>query len=102
MEIVVPRSTIFSEHPAVIIDRNVTEEERPAVEAFLKYLWSEEAQRAFVKYHFRSATDESLNDANPELARIEMPFTVEYFGGWGRAYPEIIEGVWRDQAQKKK
>jgi hypothetical protein len=30
-----------------------------------------------------------------------MPFTIEYFGGWGRAYPEIIEKVWRDQVQKK-
>ncbi|HVF54693.1 MAG TPA: sulfate ABC transporter substrate-binding protein [Pyrinomonadaceae bacterium] len=101
-EVVVPRSTIFSEHPAVIVDRNVTAEERPVVEAFLQYLWSEEAQRAFVKYHFRSVTDESLNTANAGFARIEMPFTVELFGGWARAYPEIIEGVWRDQVQKGK
>jgi len=101
IEIVVPRSTIFSEHPAVIIDRNVTAQERPVVEAFLQYLWSDEAQRAFIKYHFRSVTDESLNEQNPAFAQIELPFTVEFFGGWGRAYPEIIEGVWRDQVQKK-
>jgi sulfate transport system substrate-binding protein len=101
-EIVVPQSTIFSEHPAVLIDRNVTPQTRPVVEAFLQYLWSDEAQRAFVKYHFRSVTDESLNENNKEFARIELPFTIELFGGWGRAYPEIIEGVWRDQVQKKK
>lgn len=99
-EIEVPQSTIFSEHPAVIIDRNVTAYERPVVEAFLQYLWSDEAQRAFVKYHFRSVTDESLNDNNKEFVHIELPFTVELFGGWGRAYPEIIEGVWRDQVRK--
>lgn len=102
VEVVVPRSTIFSEHPAVIIGRNVTAEERAAVEAFAEYLWGAEAQAAFVKYHFRSVTDEALNDANADFARIEMPFTVELFGGWARAYPEIIEGVWRDKAQKKK
>jgi sulfate/thiosulfate-binding protein len=101
IEIIVPESTIFSEHPAAIIDRNVTAEERPAVEAFLKYLWSDEAQQAFVKYHFRSVTNESFNDANKEFARIEMPFTVELFGGWQKAYPEIIEKVFRDQVQKK-
>ena len=102
-ELIVPRSTIFSEHPAVIIDRNVTGQERPVVEAFIQYLWSDEAQRAFVRHHFRSITDESLNDANPLFARVEMPFTVgELYGGWARAYPEIIEGVWRDQVQKKK
>ena len=102
VEVVVPRSTIFSEHPAVIVDRNVTAEERAAVEAFADYLWGAEAQAAFVKYHFRSVTDDALNDANPGFARIELPFTVELFGGWARAYPEIIEGVWRDKAQKKK
>ncbi|HVF48565.1 MAG TPA: hypothetical protein VNA19_00680, partial [Pyrinomonadaceae bacterium] len=65
-------------------------------------LWSEEAQRAFVKYHFRSVTDESFNEANKEFAQIRMPFTVEYFKGWERAYPDIIEGVWRNQVQKTK
>lgn len=100
-EIVVPPSTIFSEHPAVVIDRNVTAEERNVVQAFLSFLWSEEAQRAFVKYHFRSATDDSFNAANQQFAQIEMPFTVEMFGGWTRAYPEIIEKVFNEQVQKK-
>jgi sulfate transport system substrate-binding protein len=101
IEIVVPKSTIFSEHPAVIIDRNVNDVKRPSVEAFLRYLWTDEAQKAFVKYHFRSVTNESLNEANPEFAKIEMPFTIELFGGWTRAYPEIIEKVFRDQVMKK-
>ena len=101
IEIVVPHATIFSEHPAVIIDRKVTPAKRPVVEAFLQYLWSEEAQSAFVKYHLRSVTDESLNDNHKEFAHIPQPFTVEYFGGWTRAYPEVIEHVFRDQVQKK-
>ncbi|HEX8188601.1 MAG TPA: sulfate ABC transporter substrate-binding protein [Pyrinomonadaceae bacterium] len=101
-EIVVPRSTILSEHPAVLIDRNVTEDERPLLDAFMKYLWGEEAQRAFVKYHFRAVTDEAFNDANREFARIELPFTVtDLFGGWERAYPEVIDGVWRKQVRQK-
>lgn len=101
IEIIVPRATIFSEHPALVIDRNITAEERPVIEAFQKYLWSDEAQQAFVKYHFRSVTNESFNSANSEFAKIEMPFTVELFGGWTRAYPEIIEQVFRDKVQKK-
>jgi sulfate transport system substrate-binding protein len=100
-DIVVPKSTIFSEHPAVVIDRNVPADRRDVVEAFLQYLWSDEAQQAFVKYHFRSVTNESFNTENKEFATIEMPFTVELFGGWARAYPEIIEGVFRDKVQKK-
>lgn len=101
IDIVVPESTIFSEHPAAIIDRNVTADERAVVNAFIQYLWSEDAQRAFVQYHFRSVTNEALNDANKEFAQIKLPFTVTDLGGWSRAYPEIIEKIWRDQAQRK-
>ena len=97
IEVVIPKSTIFSEHPVAPIDRNLTAAKRPIVDAFIKYLWSDEAQRAFVKYHFRSVTNEALNDANPLFAKIEMPFTVEMFGGWERAYPDIIEKVFIEQ-----
>lgn len=98
--VVVPRATIFSEHVAVIVDRNVDARTRPILEAFLRYLWSEEAQQAFVKSHLRSATRGTANTPGDGFAHIEMPFTVEYLGGWSKAYPEIIEGVWRDQVRK--
>jgi sulfate transport system substrate-binding protein len=102
IEIVVPEATIFSEHPAVVIDSNVPAADRPVINAFMQFLWSEEAQRAFVKYHFRSSTDEALNQENKELATIKYPFTVDYFGGWDKAYPEVIEGVFRDLVQRRK
>lgn len=102
VEIIVPEATIFSEHPAVLIDRSVTPAERPVVDAFMQYLWSEEAQRNFVKYHFRSVTDETLNNAASEFAQIKMAFTIDYFGGWDKAYPEVIERVFRDEVQKRK
>ncbi|MBD0370733.1 MAG: sulfate ABC transporter substrate-binding protein [Pyrinomonadaceae bacterium] len=102
VEIVVPQATIFSEHPTAIIDRNITNEERPLVNAFLQYLWTDEAQRAFVQYHFRSVTNEELNKENKEFAEIKMPFYVKDLGGWSKAYPEIIERIWRDQVQKSK
>jgi sulfate/thiosulfate-binding protein len=103
-EIVIPETTIFSEHPAVVIDRNVSVADRPVINAFMQYLWSEEAQRAFVKFHFRSVTNDALNRENKELATIKNAFTVNdpLLGGWSRAYPEIIEGIFRDQVQKRK
>jgi len=101
-EIVIPEATIFSEHPAVIIDRNVTATDRPVIEAFIQYLFTEEAQRAFVKFNFRSSTSETLDKENQELATINYPFTVDYFGGWDKAYPEVIEKIFRDQVQRRK
>ena len=101
-EIVIPESTILSEHPAVVVDRNVSANDRPVIDAFMKYLWTEEAQRTFVKFHFRSVTSDALTQENKELATIKYPFTVDYFGGWAKAYPDVIEGVFRDQVQKRK
>jgi len=101
IEVVVPQSTIFSEHPAVVIDKNITAAKRPIVDAFMQYLWSDEAQQAFVKYHFYSSTNDAFNQANTAFGRIEMPFTIEYFDGWDKAYPEVIEQIFRDQVQRK-
>ena len=101
-EIVVPEATIFSEHPIVVIDRNVSSADRPVIDAFVNYLFSEEAQKAFVKFKFRSSTNDALNQENKELATIKYPFTVDYFGGWDKAYPDVIEGIFRNQVQGRK
>lgn len=100
VDIIVPEATIWSEHPVVVVDRNVTPAERLVVDAFMQYLWSEEAQRLFVEHHFRAITNESLNTLNNNFVNIKIPFTVESLGGWSQAYPNIIEHVWRDQVQK--
>jgi ABC-type sulfate transport system substrate-binding protein len=102
VELVIPKATIFSEHPAVVIDKNASAAKRPVIDAFIQYLWSDEAQQAFVQYHFRAVTNESFNQANKDLSQIEMPFTIDYFGGWDKAYPEIMEKIFRDQVQRRK
>ncbi|HEV7395572.1 MAG TPA: sulfate ABC transporter substrate-binding protein [Pyrinomonadaceae bacterium] len=102
IEVIVPPATIYSEHPVVIIDRNVSAEKRPVIEAFVNYLWSDEAQQAFVKFHFNSVTNDSFNQGVGQFGKIEMPFTVDYFGGWEKAYPEVIEQIFRDQVQKRR
>jgi sulfate transport system substrate-binding protein len=101
VDLVIPKATIFSEHPAVLIDRNVNAAQKPVVEAFLSYLWSDEAQKAFVKNHFRSVTNETFNSENKELAGIEQPFTVDMFGGWSRAYPDVIQDIFQAKVQAR-
>jgi sulfate/thiosulfate transport system substrate-binding protein len=102
IEIVVPESTIFSEHPVAIVDRNVSSGDRAVIDAFVRFLWTDEAQRAFVKGYFRSSTSDALTQENKNLATIKYPFAVDYFGGWVRAYPEVIEAVFKNQVQKRK
>lgn len=102
IEVIVPEATLFSEHTVVIVDRNVSPNDRPHIEAFVRFLWTDDAQRAFVQNYFRSATSDALTQENKELATIKYPFTVEYFGGWERAYPDVIEGVFKNQVQKRR
>ncbi len=96
-QVAVPDWTIYSEHPAIAIDRNVPPEKAPLVQAFLDFLWTEEAQKIFVQYGFRSITDERLDAENPYFSTVPHPFTVEAFGGWPRANADIVEGLWRNQ-----
>jgi len=102
VEIITPRATIFSEHPAVVIDRNVSAEKRAVVDAFMQYLWSDEAQKAFVKYHFYAVTNNAFNEANKQFGHIELPFTIDYFGGWEKAYPDVIEQIFKNKVQSRK
>ncbi len=92
-EIVYPRSTVLSEHTVVICPRNISQADRPLVEAFVRFLWSPRAQRLFAEAGFRSVND----DYNLNFKSIEKPFTVAELGGWPRAKSEIIEQIWKNQ-----
>jgi ABC-type sulfate transport system substrate-binding protein len=64
------------------------------VSRFTEFLWSDEAQKIFVAYGFRSVREE-LNAANPAFGRIEDPFLVDAFGGWTQARRDVVDGVWK-------
>jgi sulfate transport system substrate-binding protein len=98
-DVVVPRRTILSEHTLVVIDKNVPKKDRELIERFAKFLWSEEAQRIFVQYGFRSVREE-LNAGHPEFGRIEDPFRIADFGGWRKAKAEIVDGIWKRRVMK--
>lgn len=93
-DVVYPRATILSEHTLVRIDRNIPRRDRDLVEAFLRFLWTEDAQRLFVKYGFRSVI-EPLNEAGSAFGHIEDPFLIADLGGWKRAKKEIVDAVWK-------
>lgn len=99
-EIVYPPSTVLSEHTLVVVDKNVAPADRPLIDALVQFLWSEPAQRSFVRRGFRSV-DEGLNGANPDFGTIRDPFRVADFGGWDRVKKEIVDGIWRDRVMKE-
>ncbi|OPY01148.1 MAG: Sulfate-binding protein precursor [Syntrophorhabdus sp. PtaB.Bin047] len=99
-EIVYPRSTILSEHTVVVIDERVSERQKELVGAFVDFLWSEEAQRIFVRSGFRSV-DERLNSLNPQFGHIRDPFFIDDFGGWRKAKLTIIDDTWKNRVVKE-
>jgi sulfate transport system substrate-binding protein len=99
-DVVYPERTILSEHTLVVVDRNIRPRERALVDRFVQYLWSEEAQRIFVKFGFRSAT-ESLNAANSGFGMVNDPFRIADFGGWSQARREIVDQIWKERVMKQ-
>ncbi len=99
-EIIYPRSTILSEHTLVVIDPHISEEQRELVLAFADFLWSEEAQRLFVKSGFRSVYTR-LNPANQRFGTIRDPFFISDFGGWQMAKRTIIDATWKNGVLKE-
>ncbi len=99
-EIIYPSSTIFSEHTLVVLDQHISPEERPVVDAFVAFLWSQEAQQIFAEYGFRSI-DETINDAHPLFSPVPHPLFITDFGGWAQAKPEIIDAIWKNQVLKE-
>jgi len=95
-EIVYPRSTIVSEHTLVVLPKNIHPGERTVVDAFVRFLWSEPAQRIFVQHGFRSVF-EPFNAQNTAFGRVPDLFSIEDFGGWAKAKKEIVDGIWKKQ-----
>lgn len=93
--IVYPQSTIYSEHKVVMVDENIDEKEKEVIEEFVAFLFREDIQEQVVEYGFRSVMDE-INSGHEELPPIEMPFTVDYLGGWETAHLELIDGLYAD------
>jgi sulfate transport system substrate-binding protein len=79
-----------------MINKNIDSEKRGLADAFVSFLWSEQAQRIFVNFGFRSI-DECLNEERSDFGNSSDLLQIEDFGGWQRARTDIIEGIWKDR-----
>ena len=95
-EIVIPKSTIYIEPKVVIVDGNIEETERDVIMAFVDFLWTKESQEALARNNFRVWDAEIMDAYGDKFKKIELPFTVEYFGGWEPATSVIIDQTWKE------
>jgi sulfate transport system substrate-binding protein len=85
-EIVVPSVSIVAEPPVALVDRNVDKHgTRAASQAYLEFLYTEEAQAIAARHHYRPGDAKIAAAHAADFPRLRL-FTVdEVFGGWAKA-----------------
>jgi sulfate transport system substrate-binding protein len=85
-EIVVPASSILAEPPVAVVDKVVDRRGTRAVaEAYLKFLYTEEAQEIAAKHYYRPRDAKVAKRHANDFTKVKL-FTIdEAFGGWDKA-----------------
>lgn len=94
---VIPQSTILIENPVALVDKYVDKHGvREVAEAFLNFLWSQEAQRAFAKYGLRSVDQTVAKETIAQFPPVTDLWTIDFLGGWKTVAEEIYgpQGVY--------
>jgi sulfate/thiosulfate transport system substrate-binding protein len=98
-DIVYPSTSILGEPPCAVVDEVVDKKgTRDVAEAYLKFLYTAEAQEVAAGLHYRPRDVTVLEKYGAELPAIPL-FTVdETFGGWEKAQAEFFtQGALFDQ-----
>jgi sulfate transport system substrate-binding protein len=85
-EIVVPSISILAEPPVALVDSVVDRKgTRAAAEAYLKYLYTPEAQELIAKHYYRPRNAEVAARHRAQFPNVPMLTIDKDFGGWARA-----------------
>jgi sulfate transport system substrate-binding protein len=91
-DVVYPKSTILAENPVSVVDTVVDKKgTRKQAEAYLKFLWSDEAQEIAAKHQLRPRSAALLSKYAKDFPKVNT-FTIdEVFGGWSKAQKEHFD-----------
>lgn len=98
-EIVYPSSSVLGEPPVAVVDEVVDKKgTRDVAEAYVKFLYTSEAQETVAQHHYRPRDIEALKKHSEELPPIPL-FTIDQaFGGWVKAHEAFFaDGALFDQ-----
>jgi sulfate/thiosulfate transport system substrate-binding protein len=87
---VVPHSTILIENPVAVVDAYADKHRvRPQAEAFVRFLSSPEAQRAFADFGLRPADEEVARSLAAKFPAVADLWRVDFLGGWKRVAIDV-------------
>ena len=104
VDFIYPSISILAEPPVTVVDKNVDRKgTRKVAEAYLNFLYSEEAQDLIGKNFYRPVSAKAQAKYAKQMPKLNL-FTIDQaFGGWDRASKEhFADGAVFDQIYSKK
>lgn len=100
---VVPDVNISIDNPIAVVDKNVDKHgTREVAEAFVKFLYTPEAQREFANVGFRPVDATVAKEVESKFPQVKTLFTVKDLGGWDEIQTKFFEdGAVFDKIQAK-
>jgi sulfate transport system substrate-binding protein len=98
---IIPDVNISIDNPVAVVDANVNKHgTRDVAEAFVEFLFTPEAQRAFAKVGFRPVEPSVVEEFADQYPEIETLFTVDDLGGWDAVQSQFFaDGAEFDKIQ---
>lgn len=89
---VVPSTNISIDAPVAVVDKNVDKHgTREVSEAFVKFLFTPEAQREFAKVGFRPVNATVAKEVQNKFPKISRLYTVDSLGGWSTIQKKFFD-----------
>jgi sulfate transport system substrate-binding protein len=86
VEIVAPAVSILAEPPVAVVDRNVDRHgTRKVAEAYLQYLYTDEAQEIIARHYYRPTTEKAAVKYAAQFPKVKLFTLADIAGDWGKA-----------------
>jgi len=94
---VVPRVAVAARNPVAVVDAYVDRHgTRKVAEAFVEFLASAEAQRAFAEHGFRPGREDIETEYASRFPAVPMLLEIDYLGSWAEVERDLFGpgGIW--------
>jgi sulfate transport system substrate-binding protein len=89
---ILPQVNISIDNPVAVVDKVVDKRgTRQVADAFVKFLFTPEAQREFAKVGFRPVNDTVIQATQKQFPKINKLYTVSSFGGWDAVQKKFFD-----------
>jgi sulfate transport system substrate-binding protein len=89
---IVPPVNISIDAPVAVVDKNVDKHgNREVAEAFVKFLFTPQAQREFTKVGFRPVDPTVSKEVQNKFPKIVKLYTIDSLGGWNGVQKKFFE-----------